>query len=193
MLYKTWEHLYISLIAVMAGILAAVPLGVLLTRMKRGAGAVIGIVNIIQTLPSLAILAFFIPLLGVGKWPGRCGAVFLFHAADSQKHVYRDSRRQSASSGIGKRNRHDGMGADQACRAPACRSGHHGGHQNVFDLFNRLGDARLLYRRRRAGRLHFYRLEPLSAGVYYRRRRSGHDAGGRRRLHAGDDRTESHA
>ncbi|MEH7103214.1 choline ABC transporter permease, partial [Bacillus velezensis] len=39
MLYKTWEHLYISLIAVMAGILAAVPLGVLLTRMKRGAGA----------------------------------------------------------------------------------------------------------------------------------------------------------
>lgn len=58
MFYKTWEHLYISLIAVMAGILAAVPLGVLLTRMKRGAGAVIGIVNIIQTLPSLAILAF---------------------------------------------------------------------------------------------------------------------------------------
>ena len=76
MLYKTWEHLYISLIAVMAGILAAVPLGVLLTRMKRGAGAVIGIVNIIQTLPSLAILAFFIPLLGVGKVPAVAALFF---------------------------------------------------------------------------------------------------------------------
>ncbi|MGK4211132.1 ABC transporter permease, partial [Bacillus paralicheniformis] len=69
MLYKTWEHLYISIFAVLLGIIIAVPLGVVLTRMKKGAGVVIGIVNIIQTLPSLAILAFFIPLLGVGKIP----------------------------------------------------------------------------------------------------------------------------
>lgn len=44
--------------AVLLGIIIAVPLGVVLTRMKKGAGVVIGIVNIIQTLPSLAILAF---------------------------------------------------------------------------------------------------------------------------------------
>ena len=58
LLTKMWEHLYISLIAVVLGIIVAVPLGVILTRMKRGAGFVIGIVNIFQTLPSLAILAF---------------------------------------------------------------------------------------------------------------------------------------
>ncbi|MDX8368772.1 ABC transporter permease [Bacillus velezensis] len=87
MLYKTWEHLYISLIAVMAGILAAVPLGVLLTRMKRGAGAVIGIVNIIQTLPSLAILAFFIPLLGVGKVPA-VAALFFYSMLPILRNTY---------------------------------------------------------------------------------------------------------
>lgn len=87
MLYKTWEHLYISLIAVMAGILAAVPLGVVLTRMKRGAGAVIGIVNIIQTLPSLAILAFFIPLLGVGKIPA-VAALFFYSMLPILRNTY---------------------------------------------------------------------------------------------------------
>ena len=87
LLYKTWEHLYISLIAVMAGILAAVPLGVLLTRMKRGAGAVIGIVNIIQTLPSLAILAFFIPLLGVGKVPA-VAALFFYSVLPILRNTY---------------------------------------------------------------------------------------------------------
>ncbi|MEC3655221.1 ABC transporter permease [Bacillus siamensis] len=87
LLYKTWEHLYISLIAVMAGILAAVPLGVLLTRMKRGAGTVIGIVNIIQTLPSLAILAFFIPLLGVGKVPA-IAALFFYSVLPILRNTY---------------------------------------------------------------------------------------------------------
>lgn len=36
MLYKTWEHLYISIFAVLLGIIIAVPLGVVLTRMKKG-------------------------------------------------------------------------------------------------------------------------------------------------------------
>ncbi len=193
MFYKTWEHLYISLIAVMAGILAAVPLGVVLTRMKRGAGAVIGIVNIIQTLPSLAILAFFIPLLGVGKIPA-VAALFFYSMLPILRNTYTGIlgvNRHLLESGKG-----IGMTAWEQIRLvelPLAAPSHHGGHQDVFDLFNRLGDARLLYRRRRAGRLHFYRLKPLSAGVYYRRRRSGHDAGGSRRLHAGDDRTESHA
>ena len=69
LLFKTWEHLYISLITVLLGILVAVPLGILLTRMKKSASIFIGIANIMQTLPSLAVLAFFIPFFGVGKTP----------------------------------------------------------------------------------------------------------------------------
>ncbi|ADP33886.1 ABC transporter permease [Bacillus atrophaeus] len=87
MLYKTWEHLYISIIAVILGTLVAVPLGIALTRMKKGAGLVIGIVNIIQTLPSLAILAFFIPLLGVGKVPAIV-ALFFYSVLPILRNTY---------------------------------------------------------------------------------------------------------
>ncbi|MCC8353952.1 glycine betaine/carnitine/choline/choline sulfate ABC transporter permease OpuCB [Bacillus sp. AF23] len=87
LLYKTGEHLYISLIAVVLGIIVAVPLGVLLTRMKKGAGAVISIVNIVQTLPSLAILAFFIPLLGVGKVPAIV-ALFFYSVLPILRNTY---------------------------------------------------------------------------------------------------------
>ncbi|WP_016937897.1 ABC transporter permease [Bacillus siamensis] len=87
LLYKTWEHLYISIIAVILGILVAVPLGVGLTRMKKGAGAVIGAVNIVQTLPSLAILAFFIPLLGVGKVPAIV-ALFFYSVLPILRNTY---------------------------------------------------------------------------------------------------------
>ncbi|MBU5261676.1 ABC transporter permease [Bacillus atrophaeus] len=87
MLYKTWEHLYISIIAVILGILVAVPLGVVLARMKKGAGTIIGIVNIVQTLPSLAILAFFIPLLGVGKVPAIV-ALFFYSVLPILRNTY---------------------------------------------------------------------------------------------------------
>lgn len=87
LLYKTWEHLYISIIAVILGIVVAVPLGVALTRMKKGAGAVIGAVNIVQTLPSLAILAFFIPLLGVGKMPAIV-ALFFYSVLPILRNTY---------------------------------------------------------------------------------------------------------
>ncbi|MGQ5205778.1 choline ABC transporter permease OpuBB [Bacillus subtilis] len=87
LLYKTYEHITISLIAVILGVLVAVPLGGVLTRMKKGAGTIIGIVNIIQTLPSLAILAFFIPLLGVGKVPAIV-ALFFYSVLPILRNTY---------------------------------------------------------------------------------------------------------
>ncbi|GAA0591774.1 glycine betaine/carnitine/choline/choline sulfate ABC transporter permease OpuCB [Virgibacillus siamensis] len=76
LLVKTWEHFYISLTAVLLGILVAVPLGILLTRTPKVAGFVIGTVGVVQTFPSLAILAFFIPILGVGKIPAIAALFF---------------------------------------------------------------------------------------------------------------------
>ncbi|MGG1228292.1 ABC transporter permease [Bacillus halotolerans] len=87
LLYKTYEHITISLIAVILGVAAAVPLGIVLTRMKKGADTIIGIVNIIQTLPSLAILAFFIPLLGVGKVPAIV-ALFFYSVLPILRNTY---------------------------------------------------------------------------------------------------------
>lgn len=69
MLVQTWQHLFISLSAVILGIAVAVPTGILLTRSPKVANFVIGVVSVLQTVPSLAILAFIIPFLGVGTLP----------------------------------------------------------------------------------------------------------------------------
>lgn len=66
---QTWQHLFISLSAVILGIAVAVPTGILLTRSPKVANFVIGVVSVLQTVPSLAILAFIIPFLGVGTLP----------------------------------------------------------------------------------------------------------------------------
>ncbi|WP_077621859.1 ABC transporter permease/substrate-binding protein [Sediminibacillus massiliensis] len=69
LLEKIWEHLQISVISLLIAILIAVPLGLLLTRYKGVAEPIIGISAIMQTIPSLAVLAFLIPFLGIGKQP----------------------------------------------------------------------------------------------------------------------------
>ncbi|MCA9766569.1 MAG: ABC transporter permease [Carnobacterium sp.] len=69
LLLKTWEHLYISMIALFLGVIVAVPLGIVLTRFKRLSSFIIGIATILQTVPSLALLALMIPILGIGKIP----------------------------------------------------------------------------------------------------------------------------
>ena len=69
LLIKTWEQLYISAIALLLGALVAVPLGIALTRVPKTAKVVIAIASMLQTVPSLALLALMIPLLGIGKVP----------------------------------------------------------------------------------------------------------------------------
>ncbi|MEK9199978.1 ABC transporter permease [Ureibacillus sp. 179-F W5.1 NHS] len=68
-LLKTWEHFYISMIALLLGVLIAVPIGILLSKTKYIAKVVLSITSVLQTVPSLALLAIMIPLLGVGKVP----------------------------------------------------------------------------------------------------------------------------
>lgn len=65
----TWQHLELSLIAVIISILIAVPTGIILTRYQRLASPIIGLASLFQTIPSLALLGFMIPLLGIGWTP----------------------------------------------------------------------------------------------------------------------------
>lgn len=163
MLYKTWEHLYISIFAVLLGIIFAVPLGVVLTRMKKGAGVVIGVVNIIQTLPSLAILAFFIPLLGVGKIPAIV-ALFFYSVLPILRNTYTGVK--GVNQNLLESGKGIGMTAWEQIRLvepAAIGAGDHGRHPDVHRLLNRLGDAFGFYRRRRSRRLYFYRAQPVPA------------------------------
>lgn len=69
LLQKTLEHFYISLFALLLAMIVAIPLGILLTRTKKLAKVVLSIASVLQTVPSLAVLALMIPFLGVGKLP----------------------------------------------------------------------------------------------------------------------------
>ncbi|HET9227085.1 MAG TPA: glycine betaine ABC transporter substrate-binding protein, partial [Thermoanaerobaculia bacterium] len=66
---RTLEHLSLSALALLGGILVAVPLGLWLERHRGGAETTIRLLGMTQTIPSLALLAFFIPFLGVGTVP----------------------------------------------------------------------------------------------------------------------------
>ncbi|MYL28448.1 ABC transporter permease subunit [Halobacillus halophilus] len=66
---KVWEHLQISIIALVIATLISVPLGLLLTRKLKVAEPVIGVTAVLQTIPSLAVLAFLIPFFGIGETP----------------------------------------------------------------------------------------------------------------------------
>jgi osmoprotectant transport system permease protein len=66
---RTGEHLGLSGAALACGIGVAVPIGLWLERRRRWAETVIRAVGLAQTVPSIALLAFMIPLLGVGPVP----------------------------------------------------------------------------------------------------------------------------
>ncbi len=69
LLLKTWEHFYISMIALALGVIIAVPIGIFLSKSKYLSKIVLSITSVLQTVPSLALLAIMIPLFGVGKVP----------------------------------------------------------------------------------------------------------------------------
>ena len=64
-LVASWEHLQLTFISLFLATFIAIPLGILLTRYKKWSEPIIGITAIFQTVPSLALLGFMIPLLGI--------------------------------------------------------------------------------------------------------------------------------
>jgi osmoprotectant transport system permease protein len=74
----TWQHLLLVFASLAVAIVVGVPLGVWAARSPRAAQPVLATVGLIQTVPSLALLAFLIPLLGaIGIWPALV-ALFLY-------------------------------------------------------------------------------------------------------------------
>lgn len=77
LLNSTKEHLLLVIISLGAAILVAIPLGVWGARNVRSGRIILSIVGVIQTIPSLALLVFMIPLLGIGGPPALM-ALFLY-------------------------------------------------------------------------------------------------------------------
>ena len=65
----TARHVELVVLSLLGAILIALPVGLLLERGAHRAEAVIRGVGVLQTLPSIALLAFMIPILGIGVRP----------------------------------------------------------------------------------------------------------------------------
>ncbi len=79
-LQMTLDHLLLVVIATGAAIAVGIPVGVLLTRRQSLAKPVLAIANVLQTIPSLALFGFLIPVLGsygIGRVPAII-ALFLY-------------------------------------------------------------------------------------------------------------------
>ncbi len=87
LLALTGRHLLLVLVSLAAAVLIAVPLGVALERVGRRAELVVRGVGVLQTLPGIALLAFMIPLLGIGVVPALV-ALFLYALYPIVRNTY---------------------------------------------------------------------------------------------------------
>ncbi len=76
-LRRTWEHLLLVALSLGAAVLIAIPLGIAAARWPVPGRLILGAAGVLQTIPSLALLVFMIPLLGIGA-PPALAALFLY-------------------------------------------------------------------------------------------------------------------
>ena len=77
LLWLIGEHVKLVLIAIFVAVVIGVPTGILLTRHRALRGPVVGIANVMQTIPSLALFGFLIPLPFIGGIGARTALVAL--------------------------------------------------------------------------------------------------------------------
>lgn len=65
-LHLTEQHVRLVGVSVLAAMLVGIPVGIMLTRIRRLAGPVVGATGVLYTVPSLALFAILIPYTGLG-------------------------------------------------------------------------------------------------------------------------------
>lgn len=108
-LQQTITHLVLTAISTTIAILVGVSTGLVLTRYPKAANQVIGVVSVIQTIPSVALLGFLLPLLGIGPEPAIV-ALFLYALLPILRNTYTgieevDPSVTEAAKGMGMPNR----------------------------------------------------------------------------------------
>lgn len=73
----TLQHLFLVGLSTGVALLVGVPLGITLTRRPRLSGPVLGLANVFQTIPSLALFGFLIPIPFIGGVGARTAIVAL--------------------------------------------------------------------------------------------------------------------
>jgi osmoprotectant transport system permease protein len=83
----TMRHLLLVGVSLVSAALVGVALGLTLERSRSGAEPVIGAVGLLQVIPGIALLAFMIPLLGIGVMPALV-ALFLYSLYPIVRNTY---------------------------------------------------------------------------------------------------------
>ena len=99
------EHMNMTTMAVLLSIAIGVPLGILITRNKTASNIVIGIANLMQSIPCIALLAFSVPFVGIGEKPAII-MVIIYALLPIIKNTYTgissiDPKLREAAEGIG--------------------------------------------------------------------------------------------
>ena len=87
LIQNTYEHLFLVVISLSAAIIIAIPLGIVTYKIPRFGQLLLGIIGVIQTIPSLALIVFMIPLLGIGAKPA-IAALFLYSLLPIVRNTY---------------------------------------------------------------------------------------------------------
>jgi osmoprotectant transport system permease protein len=70
-------HIGLTFISLLIAVAIGVPLGIFISKRKQYSAPVLGLTGVLQTIPSIALLGFMIPLLGIGPRPAIV-ALFLY-------------------------------------------------------------------------------------------------------------------
>ena len=71
------QHVELVFVAILTAVIIGVPTGILITRYRTLRGPVLGLANVMQTIPSLALFGFLIPLPFIGGIGARTALVAL--------------------------------------------------------------------------------------------------------------------
>ncbi len=105
---QIFEHIGLTFTSLILSLIIGIPIGIFLTRYKKLSDFVIGIISIIQTIPSLALFGFLLPFFGIGAKPAII-ALFLYALLPIVRNTYAgiegvEASVKEASKGMGMTN-----------------------------------------------------------------------------------------
>ncbi|WP_118951570.1 ABC transporter permease/substrate-binding protein [Taibaiella helva] len=109
LLDQTLQHIGLTFISLLIAVLIGLPLGIAIARKEKLSGLVLGFAGILQTIPSIALLGFMIPLFGIGPKPAII-ALFLYALLPVIRNTYTgirgvDPNIREAARGLGMSSR----------------------------------------------------------------------------------------
>jgi osmoprotectant transport system permease protein len=105
LLEQVLEHVGLTFISLLLAAIIAIPLGIYISRKQKIAASTLAFAGVLQTIPSIALLGFLIPILGIGIKPA-IFALFLYALLPILRNTYTgiqgvDAAVKEAALGIG--------------------------------------------------------------------------------------------